>query len=515
VLYYADEGRDARLQFELPLGSYTIEFRRSAGPDADGPARTAIAVHHLVNATGDASLNASIQGLSLELVSALTRLSGIRVVLDDTAPESGAALQARAQSLGVNAVMVGDVSAELKLALRLLDASDGSLWWTRQQPVALDRALDALEPLARSLVAEMQRSAERQQRPRIRLSGRTPLVRGAEESALREQMALARSAIQQGSLEACKKAVRLAEAAVAAAPEHAAAQALLADALISSVAITALPSVPTMETARAAAHRAIALDAECSAAHSDLGTIAFTFDRDWPAAEGHLLRALRYGPGEASSHARYGWSLMVSRRFAEARDAYAEARALDPLSLKYRLHEGLIAFYAREHALARRAFDAVLDIAPEHMIANALSAALHLGAGELQAGLVAYRAMMQRFPIVSVGRAGYAQALAMSGDVAAARRELRSLRERFSAAYLTPYQLAMVHARLGDDAAALACLADAASQHDFNYVCAGVDPAFDALHGNAAFRQLLQDSGLGVALKRSMHRDAGPAVGSE
>ncbi|MEN9627467.1 MAG: Serine/threonine-protein kinase StkP [Pseudomonadota bacterium] len=188
---------------------------------------------------------------------------------------------------------------------------------------------------------------------------------------------------------------------------------------------------------------------------------------------------------------------MMNRRFAEARACYAEARELDPLSLLYRAHEALVALYERDYSHAAAGLDAVLGVAPQHLIAGALRAALHLYAGEPDEGLGAYQLLHQRHPGLSIGRCGMAQAHALRGDEPAARHDLQLLLAQHEAGFVSPYQIAMVQARLGDEAAALHWLTEAARQVDFNFVCVGVDPAFDRLRRHPGLQQLMQANGLG------------------
>jgi hypothetical protein len=78
------------------------------------------------------------------------------------------------------------------------------------------------------------------------------------------------------------------------------------------------------------------------------------------------------------------------------------------------------------------------------------------------------------------------------------------------AGYVSPYQIAMVQARLGDDAQALHWLAEAARQIDFNVVCLPVDPAFDALRQPAG-RQLMRASASAIWPNRPAEGPAGTA----
>lgn len=317
-----------------------------------------------------------------------------------------------------------------------------------------------------------------------------------------EAIHLGRAALGMGTLEACQRAVQLADETLAAAPALGVAWLLKAAALVAAVGLTALPAPGAMPAAREAARRALddatLSPAEQSEAHGLLATIAFSHDRTWPDALAQVRRAQALAPA-ANLHAREGWMLMFAGRFDAARAAYAAARALEPLSLHYRVHEGLIDLYARRFERAGTAFDDVLSVSPGHVIAQSLAAALHLYAGRTAAGLQAYRALDEKLPALSIGLCGIAQALALAGDTAAAERACAELLARFGAGRAPPYQLAMVRARLGDPAGTLHWLARAAELHDFNFVCAGVDPAFDTLRADPAFTGLLADAGIAVS----------------
>ncbi|MDE1928019.1 MAG: hypothetical protein KGI36_12630, partial [Burkholderiales bacterium] len=275
------------------------------------------------------------------------------------------------------------------------------------------------------------------------------------------------------------------------------AHALAAEAHVALAGLTSVPSRPELERARAAARRALELDADSAAAHGVLGQIALLVDHDWPHAEARLLAGLRCAPGVAASHARYGWALTLNGRHAEARAAYLEARDLDPLSLLYRAHEALIAIYERDWPLAATGLDDVLATAPEHLVARVLRAALHLYAGEIEAGRIGFEALDAAHPGLSIGACGIAQARALAGDTCGAEQLLTGLLERERAGWVSPYQIAMVLARMGRLEAAVEQLERAATAADFNFACVGVDPAFDDLRADAAGAALLRRHGFG------------------
>lgn len=507
--YYADEGIDARLEFVLPVGRYEVEVRRRGPGEPALRNRNSVAVLPFVApAAAEGTQRALATTLAAELTATVQRLNGLKVVDAREGPggtASAAELRRLAQRLRVDSLVLGRLVADdgpLALELRLVRGDDGHEMWSRRARLDAEGPLQALEPLARGIVSTLHRDAAERQLRRIHLSGSTPYVHalagGGPTPRGIELLALARVAMRRNGSDDYRKAVQLTEDAVTQMPGYAPAFSLLAEALLGTVAMTALPSRPTLDSARRAAERALELDPELSESHGQLGYLLFVDERDWPAAEARLLEALRLAPGAAGSHARYGMFLMMNRRFAEAHAAYAEARDLDPLSLLYRCHAALVHLYARDDANAAAGLAEVLAVDPAHLVAQALSAALQLYRGDAAAAIDAYREIERCHPKLSLARCGLAQAEAMRGDTAAARRIVVQLQQAFDAGYVSPYQIAMVHTRLGDTPAALHWLAEAARLDDVNFVCAGVDPCFDRLRGDDGFRALLQAQGLGA-----------------
>lgn len=504
--YYAEEGVDARLEFQLPVGGYAITFRRRHDELA-ARQRISVAVLplQLEGEDGDAALQALAPALASELVAALTRLNGLRVVAarEAAAPASAADARRAAQGLGVHNLVLGRLmrmDGELNLQLALLHGDDGKAAWQRQATFDRSQALEALEPLARGIVAVLHREAAQRQLQRIRLAGSRPLLPalsgGGPTADGMDKLNLAKVAMRSNAVDGYRKAVVLAEEAVALMPLYAPAFSTLAQALFATVGITVAPPEPTVEAARQAAERALELDAESADAHVTLGQIHFAFDRDWPRAESSMLSALRLAPASAGAHAAYGFGLITQRRFDEARSAYAEARDLDAMSLLYRVHATMIDLYEHRYEPALQALGAVLEIAPQHLIARALQAAAELYRGNADAALEHYRELQSAWPKLSIGRCGIAQALAMRGDLRAAEHELALLVAAHEAGWASPYQIAMVHARMQRAEPALHWLGEAARMRDYNYVVVAADPTFDALRASPGYKAMLRSTGL-------------------
>ena len=231
-------------------------------------------------------------------------------------------------------------------------------------------------------------------------------------------------------------------------------------------------------------------------AHALSGFITCAFDHDWARAEVAFLRGIRGAPSLPYAHSAYAWGLMMNARFVDADAEFRFARELDPLDIKLRTHHALVALYAGNDQQAISEFAAVLQVEPRQAIARALLATVHLWGGDADRAESAFEELLRMYPSLTIGEVGLAQVDAMKGRPDAARARLARLTRDRRRVHLPPYQVAMIHARLGDAAQALSWLQRAATQRDMNFVCAPLDRTFASLRADRRFTRLLEKNGL-------------------
>lgn len=287
-------------------------------------------------------------------------------------------------------------------------------------------------------------------------------------------------------------AVGLFRRATDIAPEFADAHAGLANALIG------WPGPPITEervqSARAAAERALELAPDHALASRVLGDIHLFHDRDWTRAGERLHRAVQLDPADAG--ARHSLAAWMSARglYREALQEIELARALDPASIAISIDVMTFHYYARDFPGTLEAGRRLATLWPENFASARYSLLSYLAMEDTENALRIARAELARWRSTA---AEGSQAPAPDGSD---ELELywaataRSLENPAIAPRVDPVLKAMIHARLGELPEALAYLESAAEEPYFSYLIPylGVTPALDPLRGNLQFERLLR-----------------------
>jgi len=255
---------------------------------------------------------------------------------------------------------------------------------------------------------------------------------------------------------------------------------------------TALPQ------ARIHAERALVADPAFGEAYAVMGQVALLLDHDWTRAEKYFVSAIRHAPSVPYPQHVYAFGLLYRARYEEAESTFEVARRIDPLDIHIRVQTALVPFYRREFAVAIERWNRVLEIRPDSLIAVTLVGSAWLRLGKPELALIQYEAARMTAPHHPIGWAGAAQALALLGQQSDAAEMLVGMQSMAATNYVSPYLFALVYTRFGDHDAAFTWLRRSAREPDFNFVCAGVDPGFDALRDDQRWIDLMTEHGMPV-----------------
>jgi serine/threonine-protein kinase len=456
-----------------------------------GPESRAIAVLPFVNSSTDPENEYFSDGITDELITALTKVEGLRVASRTSvfalknAREDVRALGAR---LDVSAVLEGTVRKagnRLRITVQLTDATDGRTLWSERYDREMADVFAIQDEIAGTIVRTLRSTLLGE------LGDPTPVRYTANVRAYSLYLK-GRFWWNRRSQAAIKEGIRFFEQAIEEDPGYALAYSGLADSYALDLDYRGAPVIEGMERARAEARKAIALDESLAEAHTSLAWVTFIFDWDWVGAEREFNRAIELNPRYSTARQWHSWFLAAMGRFDEA---LAEGRAaieLDPLSVSIRRSMGWLQYYGRH-------FDGALENLRRALMMNPTSEETHrlLGLVYAQQGLydeaaASFREAVSNSESDMLSYAGLGQVAALRGRADEARAVLKELEERQRTRYVSPVALAMVQVALGDVDATFDLLEKAHQDRRGWLAYLRIEPALDPLRSDPRFDRLLQ-----------------------
>jgi tetratricopeptide (TPR) repeat protein len=290
-----------------------------------------------------------------------------------------------------------------------------------------------------------------------------------------------------------KKALEYFQQAVNKDPNYAAAWAGLSDAYAILGYQYDLPPKKAYQDARTAAERALAIDENSAEGHAALG-ISYWVDRDFSKPEPELRRAIELNPNLALAHEYYSWFLASLGRFSEAQEQNAKAQELDPLSLGQNSWAGQIHLLQHDFDSAIAKFKRILETDPNYANAHLVLGDAYFAKGMCHEGQQEASNYMTLMGFADKADPG-ARAYATAGCNGFLRLRIQTESDAGQMDFYYPSQVAEDYARMGDKDAAFAWL-DRCYQEGAGINFVKFNPAFDGLHSDPRFADLLRRMGL-------------------
>ncbi len=463
-----------------------------------GPGRIeSLAVLPLTNLSGDPQQEYFADGMTEELITALAKVSALRVTSRTTAmryKSSTKSLPEIAKELGVDAIVEGSVTrsgSQVKITAQLIDASRDKHLWADTFQRDLKDVLSLQGEVARAVAGEI--GVRLTPEERLRLTEKKTVNPEAYEAYLKGNDHLFRRTAADA-----RKSIEYFQQAVEKQPDYALAYAGMAEAYETAAgsAQGALSPKEAFPRAKAAAMRAVELDPTLGEPHVSLAWSSFVFDRDWTTAENQFQRAIRLSPNYATAHENYATFLARMGRFDESLREARRAQELDPLSLSGNTMMGIHMGLARRDAEAIPWFRRVLAVDPTFLRA-------HFGLGLALVHEKKYdEAITELRKAVELSEGGAAQMGALGYAYAVANRRaealaiVEKLKDRSREHYVPPAMVATVFSGLGERDQAMIWLEKAIEERDPWLTGLKVDPMFDPLRSDPRFVDLMHRVGL-------------------
>ena len=395
---------------------------------------------------------------------------------------------AAGRELGVDDVLDGSLQRRgnrLRVSVRLLRVADGRQLWAQ----SFDQDFTSIFEVQDIIAAKVAQALA------VRWAG-FGSSRGAPYTADPEAYAFyasGRFAWTRQTGPSLLQAIAFFEQAIARDPNYALAYSGLADsfAVLGVFGIRAPNEV--FPKARLAADKALSIDPDLAAAHAALGHVKVQYEHDWDGAAREYALALRLDSSLALIYHRRGLLYAMQGDIDRAIAACEQAQQLEPLWLSPRIATANFHYYAKRYGESTKLIERVLVM--DDRSDNARGALIRnlIAQGDYQRVLTE---VDKRFIQTQGSDSFRAQALALSGRRAEALVELDRVLELSTKRYVSPYDIALIHAALLDTENTFLWLERAVQDRSTLINFLAQDPMFDTLHSDPRFASLVQRIGI-------------------
>jgi TolB-like protein len=499
---------DTFVDFEVALNSAVSRLRDALGDSANSPSfietipkrgyrfvvpipkRPAVAVMPFVNQTGDVKDEYFSDGLTDELIRALSRVEGLRVAAGSVVFRfKGQRCDARqiGNELGVETVLEGSVwrtGDRIRISVSLVGVKDGFNMWAQRFDSNLGDVFTIQDEVCAAVAEAMH----------IGLASQLPKVHPANANAY---MLYLKGAylLKRRRPDSIQRAFEYQQEAIRLEPNWAEPYYSAAMSFIVRTIYGDLPPATGLPESESLLSKGLALDENSAVLHSTLGMLRMLQWR-WEDSEKAHRRALNLEPANAFPHQCYSILCSFLSRPEEAVFHAAKSVELDPLDLMTNFRLVQANCYARHYDDAMRAGRIAIELTPDSpytyfYLALSLTA---LGSNE-EAWEMANmgRKLAGGMPLAE-GYFGYLAGVL--GQTAEAREIVEKLEAGREKGYVPALPIVWTYLGLGQTAEALHWLETALADRDPFLGSMMVSPAYDRIRDQPEFKRLAQEVNL-------------------
>jgi TolB-like protein/Tfp pilus assembly protein PilF len=429
---------------------------------------TSIAVLPLANLSGDPQEEYFADGMTEALIGELGKISALRVVSRTSVmayKSTRKTLPQIARELNVDALVEGAVAREggrVSVSAQLIRARPESRLWADRYERDMSSILGLQRDVAHMIAAEIRATLTPEEK--VLLAGARSVNAASYEAYLK-----GRYHWNKASGTALLQARAYFEEAIDKDPGFAQAYVGLANSYTWAYRWDAPALLKPREAfpkAKAAALKAIELDATLAEAHASLAYIKEAYDWDWEGAERDYRRAIQLNPSSPGVRHGYAIYLTIPRRFDEAFSHMKRAEELDPLSRAIRRGKGWLYLWSRQYDRAIEQWRMTLELDPDFPQAHYALAIAYAQKGLYEDAIGWHGKAISLAGDTPRALAILAHAYGKAGQKKEALQILGSLSERAKREYVSGYLVAIGYVGAGNEDEALRWLEKAFDERD-------------------------------------------------
>jgi TolB-like protein/class 3 adenylate cyclase/Tfp pilus assembly protein PilF len=402
--------------------------------EENGTENKTIAVLPFVNMSADSDNEYFSDGISEELLNALTKVDGLLV----TSRTSSFAFKGKnedvrkiGEQLGVHTVLEGSVRKagnRVRITAQLVNATNGYHLWSEVYDRKLEDIFEVQDEISRIITNKLREKLTTKE-------GKESLVKPATENIDAYNLYLKGLFYwNKWTPEDRKKAIKTYEEAIKKEPNFALPYSGLANCYSILGSTGQMNPEIAFPKAKKAALKALDLDKNLMEAYLSLATVKLYFEWDDDTANELIQKALKLSPGAAVAHQNYALYLLLTGyrtdKLMEAINESEIAVKLDPLSMPNNLFLGTVYSFTQQYDDALRQYDKILELDPKFRAALEGKGWVY-SIKEEWANAIKYFKQYQKLtnsPLKGISGLGYAYAKA--GQIDKAKQILNKLEER-------------------------------------------------------------------------------------
>jgi serine/threonine-protein kinase len=468
---------------------------RTPSPIALRDERRAIAVLPFVNASADPDNEYFSDGMTDELITALTKVEGLQVA-SRTSVFAVKNLREDVRTIGarlnVSAVLEGAVRKagnRLRITVQLTSVADGRALWSERYDREIADVFAIQDEITGTIVRTLRSTLLGD------LGDPTP-VRYTENVRAYSLYLKGRFWWNRRTQADIARGIQFFEQAIAEDPGYALAYSGLADSYALDLDYRGAPVGEGMERAKLEARRAIELDETLAEAHTSLAWVTFIYDWDWIGAEREFSRAIQLNPRYSTARQWYAWFLAAMGRFEEGLTEARAAVDLDPASVSIRRSLGWLQYYGHQLEPALDNLRRALTMNPTAEETHRLVGLVYMQQGKYDEAEASFKEALASSENDALAYAGLGHVAARRGQREQARAVLDELHRRAQTRYVSPVALTGLYVTLGEADAAFEWLEQAYRERRGWLAYLKIEPMLDGLRADPRFSRLVERMGL-------------------
>ncbi|QNL21803.1 tetratricopeptide repeat protein [Hyphobacterium sp. CCMP332] len=322
-----------------------------------------IAVLPFVNMSHEKENEYFSDGISEEVLNALTRIKGLKVTSRTSSfafKNSKEDIKSIGKTLNVNTILEGSVrrsGKKVRITAQLINTEDDYHYWSETFNRELLDIFEIQDEIAEKIASKLQSEIDEDRSP-------------GENSAHVKNMDSYKSYLQgmhhfyKFTPEDAKKAIKQFKEAIAIDPEYGPSYAAYASCLTYLGSIGQMKPKEVFPQAESMAVKAIKLSPENSLSYVAIGIINLFYKWNFPKAKSYFEQAIEVNPSSSEPYTYLGWYYLMMENFTKHLEYQQKAYDLNPMSIQNLMYLAQAYFVSKDYENARSHYRKILEMEP-------------------------------------------------------------------------------------------------------------------------------------------------------